>query len=225
MKVLVVAIFIISPLLANAARLTLKTSLNTRALTATSKANGDEGKIEGQGNFHYGLAIESSLSKNFRWGFGGEIKNYSFDNEDDVIAGEERVETIDSYIGFKWIMFSRSALRFDFHYEEDIAFTINGDNEAELFKEGITYIDANFDQILYLSPRFYFGFKVGTELLMSSDELITRDEIHYGLFMNFNTIIGVIEISGEYKSVKKDIDTLDFEQEDISMFLDYTVRF
>ena len=225
MKALILFLFLITSTLSEAARFTLKTSLNNRTLTATDKETGAEGELESEGNFHYGVNIELPFTKSFRWNFGGQMKTYTFDNEEEEIASEEKIDTFDSYIGFKWIMFSRTAIRVDFHYSEDIAFTINGSDKAELFKEGITFIDTNFDQILYLSPRFYAGFKVGTETLISSDEILSRSEIHYGLFMNFNTFLGIIEISGELKNVSKDTDTLDFEQNDLGLNLDYTVRF
>lgn len=213
------------PSLSSAARLTLKTSMVNRDLEASSKTTGEEGKLSSVGNFHYGMAIELPLSKSFRTNFGVQQKSFQFNNEDEDIEGESTLETVDSFIGIKWVIFSRTALRLDFHYEEDIAFKQNALQKAELFKEGITYLSANLDQILYLSASVYAGFKLGSEVLISSDEIESRTETHYGLFINYNTFLGAFEMYAELRNVFKATEELDFTQKDLALNLDYTVRF
>lgn len=227
MKSFILVTFFILPTISSAAQLTLKSSVVNRELEATSKETGDDGKLSSTGNIHYGIALEIPLSKSFRTNFGVEQKKFQFDNTDtpEPIEGEETIDAVDSFIGIKWIVFSRTALRLDFHYEEDIAFTQNVLGKAELFKEGITYLSVNLDQILYLSAKMYAGFKLGSEILISSNEIESRAETHYGLFLNYNTFMGAFEFYGEMKNVIKDTKDLEFVQSDLSLHLDLTVRF
>lgn len=201
------------------------TALNNRTLEATDKVTGNEGKLEATGNFHYGLNLEFSLSKSFRANIGAWQRSYSFNNEKEIIADEPTIDTTDVYLGFKWIVFSRTALRFDFHFADEVAFTQNTSNQAVLFKEGITFIDVNFDQIVYLTAKFYLGFKLGSELLISSSDIESRSEIHYGAFLNYNSFLGALEVYLQLKDVTKDTEDLDFVQNDINLNLNYTLRF
>jgi hypothetical protein len=222
-------IFIFSLLLtqtayANALRFSLLSSFYSTTLIGES-AGGASGKLVSQANLHYGLKISYAMSQSFRLEFSHKLRSFDFDNTDDLILGDTKVDISATEFGIKWIMFARSAFRFSLVSEELVAFELDNNNKAKLFTDKINALHIHFDQILYLGSSIFAGVKLGYEMGLGGDTITNKQGSSYGAFIILNTGMGSFEGFYELKNTTKETDDLDFSDEDSIFNIIYTVSF
>jgi hypothetical protein len=210
---------------ANALRLSLISSFYSTNLVGEDDASGKSGKLVSQSNLHYGFKLSYAISQSFRLQFAYKLSSYDFDNTDDLITGDTKVNASSTEVGFKWIMFATTAFRLSIVSEDVVAFELNNSNKAKLFKSKINAFHLNYDQILYLGSSVFAGIKLGYEMGLSGDEVTNKQGSNYGAFVILNTGMGSFEGFYQLKSTTKETDSLDFTDEDSIFNIIYTVSF
>lgn len=210
---------------ANALRLSLVSSFYSTNLVGEDNTSGTSGKLVSQSNLHYGLKLSYAVSQSFRLEFAHKLSSYDFDNTDDLIIGDTKVDASSTEIGIKWIMFAMTAFRFSIMSEDVVAFELDNSNKAKLFKSKINAFHLHYDQILYLGSSVFAGIKLGYEMGLSGDEISNKQGSSYGAFVILNTGMGSFEGFYELKNTTKETDSLDFSDEDSIFNIIYTVSF
>lgn len=206
-------------------RVSLLTSISSKQINAEDSV-GEDGTLISNGNFTYGLGFSYGLSQSWHVLLGHESKTYAFDNTEKVIAEDESISVGMSYIGLRWILFTRTSLRFLINSEENIGYEVNSDGKAILYKEGLNYMSLYYDQIVYLGVSLFAGFKVGYEMTSSSTLIEERSASKYGVFMTLNTSgWGQVEAYYEFRNITKSDENLNFVENDANLNLTYTVGF
>lgn len=207
-----------------------KLSLGLRAASYSKKIVGVDstasvdGEIVSNSNINYGFEFEYSLSKSLRLLGSYESRSLKFDNSSDVIEGSTEFESTAMTFGFKWILFSRTALRFLYNIEQATAFKVNS-GKAKIYTEASSYITTYFDQILYLGSSVYSGFRLGFDISSSGNYVSNRSATRYGVFVIMNTFMGQFESFYEIKNITKESSSLDFTEKDSILNFVYRVRF
>jgi len=207
-------------------RFSLLTSFSSKKLVGEDLITATEGTIVSNANMTYGLKMSYGLSPSWHFLLGHEIRNYAFDNTENIIAGEEAIDANTTEIGMRWIVFSRTALRFLFLMDDSVAFKVDANNKAVLYTENLKYFSIYYDQIVYLGTTIFAGFKIGTDLPTSGNDIIDRTGTKYGVFITLNTTgLGQFEGYFEMKESYKEDDNLSYTENDANLNITYTVGF
>ena len=225
MKNLVLCLLLILSPQAFAWKLALNSALFDTTLRGEDITTGDNGRLISQGNFSYGLQLELPYSRRLKTLIGYENRRIRFDNSTGVIRSENSITTNSFSLGFRWILFSKTAVNFKVHTLEDLAFTRDNLSQAVLFKETLSYGSIELRQILYLKPRFYFGLKVGGSTLLSGDQIESRRGYDVGAFGNWTTRLGIFQLTYDYIEVEKFTANLEVKNTTTRCGLNYIMRF
>lgn len=225
-NLLIIMTFLTASLSAHAFRMTLLTSFDSKKLTGTDAATQADGNLISNANFNYGLNLSFGFSKNLHLLLGYQSRSYDFDNTENIIEGESAVDANKTEIGLRWILFARTALRFNIVSEDTIGFSVNANNRVELFTENINYLNIYYDQIVYMGGRFFGGFKVGYDIPANGTEIQDRSSTKYGVFVTMNTSgLGQFEGYFEIINTDKSDDNLAYTESDQNFNLNWTVSF
>lgn len=206
---------------ANTVRIGASASLFSDKLVGVSKTTSEEDKLVSNTNFHYGLNFRYALSQSFHMVLNYTNKSIDFDNTQEIIAGEEAFVLTQVEAGVRWIIHPRVAFRILFNADEELAFTVNEDNQAEVFSENLNYLSVYYDQVVFLGGSMFSGFKVGYDLPASGDQITNRTAVKYGVFAVLNSF----EIHYEIRNKTKETDTLEFTDDESVLNFTYTFRF
>ena len=133
-------------------------SLLSKNLTGVDSA-GDEGNLVSSTNFHYGLNLRYALSKSWHFLLNYQNKSYSFDNTQEVIEGEEAFTLSQTSTGVRWVIHPRVAFRFLLNVDEQLAFSVNASDLAEVYSENLSYASIFYDQVVFMGRSMFSGFK------------------------------------------------------------------
>lgn len=219
--------FILNLTAAQAAfRMTLLSSVGSKKLAGQDPSTAADGVLISNGNFNYGLKFSVGLSASWHILAGYEASSYAFDNTENILEGDTGISANSTEIGMRWILFSRTALRFLFNLEDSIGFKVNAASRAVLYKENLKYLSLYYDQIVYLGSTIFGGFKVGYDLPTSGSEITDRQGSKYGIFVTVNTSgWGQFETYFELKNITKYDDQLEYIEKDSNLNISYTVGF
>lgn len=220
-SIFVLFIFISFSAKANISNLGIFASIYSKKLTGTLDSTGTEGKLVSSSDLHYGLDLEYAFSPAFRFIFNYQTGNVDFDNTDNIITGEESFDINSTKLGFRWIIHPRVAFRSLLNLDKELAFDVNGSNQAEVYSESVNYLSVFYDQIVFLGTAFYSGFRLGYDIPASGDTIEDRT----GNFFSVFAVIGNLEISYNYKKVTKSNNDLTFEEIDSALNFSYGLRF
>jgi hypothetical protein len=218
------SLLLTSSTFANKLTIGLIGSSYSKTISGENAVSGVEEEIVSNTSIHYGLELEYSVTHTLRFIASHVSGSVEFDNSESTTNGETYFDTSVSSAGFKWIVFSRTALRFLYNIEKDIGFNIV-DSKAEIFVENSNYLTVFYDQIVFLGPSMYSGFRIGSDLGSSGDKLSNRTATRYGLFIVINSVVGQFEGFFEVKSISKESSSLDFEEKNSVAHLSYRLIF
>lgn len=190
-------------------------------MTGVDKITEEEGKLVSNTNFHYGIHFAYLMGKGLQFQLNYLNKNYSFDNTQEIIEGEETFTLTNTQLGIRWIALSRVAFRLLINVTEDLAFTVNQTNQAVLTQESLVYPTIFYDQIVFLGGTMYSGFKVGADVGGSGETIENRQAIHYGVF----AVLNAFEVDYTISNITKETEALDFTETESSLQFKYLFRF
>ena len=196
-------------------------ALISKEMVGVDKVTEEEGKLVSNTNFHYGIHFAYLMGKGFQLLLNQQNKAYSFDNTQEIIAGEDTFVLTNTQFGFRWIALSRVAFRVLLNSGEDLVFTVDENNQAVLEKESLFYPTIFYDQIVFLGGTMYSGFKVGADFGGAGDTIENRQAVHYGVFAVLNSF----EIDYTISNITKETETLDFTETESSLQFKYLFRF
>jgi hypothetical protein len=223
-SLLIFSILFCSNAFANKLSIGLIGSLYSKKLIGENAVSGVSGEVVSNTNINYGLEFEYSISRSLRFLGSYKSRTVEFDNTDDVITGETIFNTSASSMGLKWILFSRTALRFIYNLEKDLGFKVVND-KAEIFVENSNYLTVFYDQIIFLGKSIYSGFRLGSDITSSGDRLSDRNATRYGVFITMNSGMGQLESFFEVKNIAKSSSSLDFTEKDSILHFTYRLIF
>ncbi len=196
-------------------------ALLSKEMTGVDKVTEEEGKLVSNTNFHYGVHFAYMMGNSLQFQMNHLNKNYSFDNTQEIIAGEEAFSITNTQLGFRWIALSRVAFRLLINFAEDLVFTVDSNNQAVLEQESLIYPSVFYDQIVFLGGTMYSGFKVGADIGGSGDTIENRQAVHYGVF----AVLNAFEINYIVSNITKETESLDFTETESSLQFKYLFRF
>ncbi len=133
-----------------------------------------------------------------------------FDNSNSVISGENSADITRTSVGARIIIHPRIAFRTYYNIQQDVGFTVNAANEAEIFEETVNYVSLWYDQIVFLGSSYIAGFRLGYEVPASGDQLSDRSATTGVAFFNY----GMLLLDYSVTNIKKFSDDLTYEETD-----------
>lgn len=153
-------------------RISLAGAVASKKLTGTDPISGDEGVLISNGNFNTGFNLSYSFDPHWHVLLGMENRSYDFDNSDNIISGPTKLDLSATQYGIRWIMFAKTAFRFLYTAQDEAAFIVTDSNQAELYKESISFFTIYWDQLIYSGENILIGFKVGYDVAADATEIV-----------------------------------------------------
>jgi hypothetical protein len=211
----------------------ITSSSYSKKIFGKSSTSSTKAKIVSNWNIHSGLELEYSITKYLRVLGSYASRPIEFNNSKSTINRDTSFNTSSMIFGLKWIVFSRTALRFLYNIEKDIGFEVAA-GKTEIYSDNTSYLTVIYDQIIFLGPSIYStfrhrgnsmysGFRLGYDLGINGQRLSNKKVIRYGIFGVLNSYIGQFEAYFELKNITKDSSNYDFTEEDSILHITYRI--
>jgi hypothetical protein len=198
----------------------LHTSIYSTTLTGSDNSDTD-GKLVSNSNLFYGLNLAYGITKRLHFLLDYTTGTISYDNTKSILNGDSNFQVSKLATGVKFIAFPRVAFRAYFNSDDDLAFKVDETNQASVYSENLNYLSVFYDQIVFMGGAMYSGFKLGYDISTSGTDTTDRTGSTIGLF----GVIHGLSVDYEIRSITKSNSSLDFEENDTALKLQYLFSF
>jgi hypothetical protein len=225
MRMLTIITIIFSYSCFSASELSVDLRSLSSKMTGTNKATDDEGVIESESRFSPELHFKWLLASRVHLLFSFAQEQYDFDFKDLPFTGENEFSLNEFGIGVRFILSPKVALSLSSIYKDDLGMKLSTPASGEVFSEEINFLRVDYNQVLLQFRAFNIGLSGFYDMESSGDEIESRSGYGARLYSVIGRGSNRLRIYGGARVLSRETDTIEVDQKDSYLGLEYIYRF